>query len=180
MHTEFAEWPDPDRADFSCDRVAGVFDYWSGIDKSSSGLPLREACEPLVDIPRLVTIIMLIQIPDPDDLDTMFYRVIGSELADWTGGQTGETVKHVYLGTDWQTVETQHRYVIEQRKPQLVRRQLGHIRERDFRAYERVLMPLSRDGGSVDMILGACTQLSFSGPNLLRCGAMRRTPGESR
>ena len=175
MHTEFAEWPDPDRADFSCDRVAGVFDYWSGIDKSSSGLPLREACEPLVDIPRLVTIIMLIQVPDPDDLETMFYRVLGSELSDWTGGKTGDTVKRVYLGTDWWTVESQHRYVIENRKPQLVRRQLGHIRERGFRAYERVLMPLSRDGRFVDMILGACTQLSFAGRSLFRSDAAERT-----
>ena len=168
MHTEFAEWPDPDRANFSCRRVGGVFDYWSSIDRSPAGLPLRRACDPVLDIPRLTSIIMLIDIPNPDDLGSMSFRVIGSELAAWTGARTGDTVKCAYLGPDWATVESQYRFVIEHCKPQLVHRQIGRVQERNFRAYERVLLPLSRNERSVDMILGACTQLSFSKCPLLR------------
>lgn len=178
MHTEFAEWPNPDRTDFTSANVLAVYDYWQSLPRSADGLTLRSACDPIVDIPRLTPILTLVDIADPSDISKMTYRLVGSDVVDRMGFQSGTTVKDGYVGPDWLTVESQHRYVIEHNKPHLVRRQLGTVGNSWFRLYERILLPLSVDGQTVNQLLAAFMQMSFAAhtDTLLDAPAKDETP----
>jgi hypothetical protein len=125
--------------------------YWNARCAGRS-LPGRGDIDPL-DIPALLPNLMLIDVA-AEPL-RMTYRLVGTALVGRMGRDTtGLSVQDGYLGSDWEKILPDYLYVIGQGRPCLRFNEVEDARGRPL-AYQRLLLPLARDGRQVDMILAA-------------------------
>jgi len=125
--------------------------YWSG-RCAEQRLPGRGDLDPL-DIPELLPNLMLIDVTARPLRLT--YRLVGTALVGRLGRDTtGLSVEDGYLGDDWEKILPDYLYVIGEGRPCLRFNKARDAQGRCF-AYQRLLLPLARDGRLVDMILAA-------------------------
>ncbi len=126
-----------------------LYAYWRARCVGGA-LPARAALDP-VDIPRLLPNLMLIDVThDPFDLR---YRLVGTALVAYMGRDTtGLRVEDGYLGRDWPRILPDYETAVFERRPVLRRNDVIGPDARRY-LYERLLLPLSRDGACVDMLL---------------------------
>ncbi len=137
----------------SCWQHAELLDYW--LEKCASDhVPTRAALDP-VEIPRLLPYVNLYDVIWNGGGEPHFrFRLVGTNNVDLYGRDaTGRSFEDAYKG---ETLNEQIQVFSEVAKawtPILDRRRLP-IEGRDFINYERLLLPLSSDGETVDMIIG--------------------------
>lgn len=128
--------------------LRALYDYWNG-RRVGSRLPGRQHLDPL-DIPGLLPNLMLVDVAAPEDLR---FRLVGTALVGWFGRDTtGLPLGEVYSGKDWERILEDYRYVIRERRPCLTVRKIAGSQGRR-QPYQRLLLPLARDGAQVDMLL---------------------------
>ena len=128
--------------------LRALYDYWDG-SREGDRLPGRQHLDPL-DIPDLLPNIMLVDVKSAEDLR---YRLVGTAVAGRMGRDTtGLRVQDGYLGKDWEIILPDYFYVIQERRPCLRWHALAGPRGKRF-GYQRLLLPLARDGQRVDMLL---------------------------
>lgn len=129
--------------------LRALYDYWDG-HRAGSRLPGRQHLDPL-DIPGLLPNLMLVDVAAPDDLR---FRLVGTALVGWFGRDTtGLALGDVYSSKDWERILADYRYVIRERRPCLTVSKIATGRHGSRQPYQRLLLPLARDGAQVDMLL---------------------------
>jgi hypothetical protein len=134
---------------FETERLRTALRYWTS--KCAGGrLPSRRDFDPPTEVPRLLPYIVLVDVAH-DPLDFR-YRLVGTEVcnrvaADYTGVRLMD-LPHQRPGSRvWKNATL----VVEQRRP--VFSDIPYVgADPDVRGYQDLLMPLSSDGGRVDMI----------------------------
>ena len=135
--------------------LRALYDYWER-SRPGEGLPGRQHLDPL-DIPELLPNLLLIDVLSPENFR---YRLVGTALAARVGRDTtGLSIIEAYPNDDWEEIHPDYRYIIDSRRPCLRWTAVTDIRGTS-QAYQRLLLPLARDGERVDMILAAAYWLN--------------------
>lgn len=139
---------DPEPQTIGDPGLRALYDYWHG-RRPGPRLPGRQHLDPL-DIPTLLPNVMLVDVGEGDDLR---FRLVGTALVGWFGRDTtGLPLKTVYAEKDWEPILQDYRYAIRERRPCLRRSAIARSSGR-AQSYQRLLLPLARDGETVDMLL---------------------------
>jgi hypothetical protein len=132
------------------------YDYWLGKQRAlgdTEMLPARRDLDPVIDIPRLVPHLMLMDV-QADPLDFR-YRLVGSALRrhmsqDWTG----RFLSDIPFQRAGSMVWDNNVRVLSDRRPLLARPPyIGP--HKDFLFVESVILPLAGDGQTIDMLMFA-------------------------
>ncbi len=134
-------------------KIQALYDYWAAIRPRDRRLPGRQHFDPMA-IPRLLPDIWLLDVArEPLRLR---YRVIGTGIVEALGRElTGAWMDEVHanFGPEAATFPD-YRWVVEERQPHWRRGRPMFASLLDkCTELERILLPLARDGETVDMIL---------------------------
>jgi hypothetical protein len=157
-----------DIGSFRTTTVQQVYQYWVAM-RQGDRLPSRADIKP-EEIRPLLPYIFLI---DVHRKPLRFqYRLIGTQICTWATTEcTGTFLDKDVDGATWQIIFEEYRRTAETGE-------IGHaIRTapwpgREFLVYERVVMPLAKDGVEIDMLLGALCVI----PRSCHDGAAHSTP----
>lgn len=133
----------------ACDpRIREAYDYW---DRKRAGrrMPSRADLDP-VEIPRLLPHIILVDVlRDPLRFR---YRLVGTDIVEKRGfDPTGRMVGDAYFGATPGEVLGRYYDIVENRRVRFI--DAPFVEPRGWYAYsERLMMPLSSDGATVDMV----------------------------
>lgn len=151
--------------------VRGVYEYWLSICPAS-GLPGRQHVDPAA-IPRLLPYVFLI---DVERAPLRFrYRLVGTAYIELMGRDlTGCYLDEVHPTFDGE-VREHYTAAVEQRQPVYRRGQVMFaVEARRFLGMERIIVPLARDGATVDMVLGGIVYIPVVPETLSRSALPRR------
>lgn len=163
----------PSRADGECDTEGNcavpvkenwraeqrrLYEYWSSKRPCDAVLPGRQHVDPL-EIPSLLPHLFLI---DVERQPLRFrYRVVGTQLEPELGGKlTGMWLDEVFEDFGGSLLEKQLMSVSQSGKPIHHKGPLLPSIDKGFLWIERLILPLARDGSTIDMLMG----VSFVGP----------------
>ncbi|MDE2111403.1 MAG: PAS domain-containing protein [Alphaproteobacteria bacterium] len=130
--------------------VRQVYEYW--LSKAShERLPSRADIRPH-ELKQLAARAFLIDVlRKPLHFKVRFF---GSRLVDWAGRDlTGLVIREADNGVPWRQLFHEYRSVVETRQPRHDEHSAGWGKE--YQRYERIVLPLSSDGQTVDMLFGA-------------------------
>jgi len=134
------------------ERLHKLYAYWNGIRPAPDLLPGRQHFDP-VDIPALLPFLWLLDV-HRDPL-RFRYRLSGTELVKAMGADfNGKFLDEIRADFPESTTGKQHE--------EIVRTGVIAFREgwptlhkgKEFRWMQRLVLPLARDGKTVDMVLG--------------------------
>jgi hypothetical protein len=145
----------------ACDgRIRRLYDYWRSIQPAQDRLPGRQHLEPL-DLPELLQWLLLVDVVG--EPPRFRYRLIGTGQArvmecDLTGRWLDEAYDHFRDKRDHaEFVAVAGGQIRYSRCPPEYRVERSHV------LMERLLLPLARDGLSVDMVLGIALYIRSDG-----------------
>jgi hypothetical protein len=138
--------------------MAGFYRYWDG-KRQGRRMPARADLDPLemrAWLPGIVLVDVALRGPGEDVSLSRYrltYRLVGTRATGIRGREaTGKTVDEAYFGTNLRDVLENYRLVIETRGPVY-----DWNRSRSpnglMRLAETLLLPLSSDGETVDMVV---------------------------
>jgi hypothetical protein len=132
-------------------RVSELYRYWRDIHPPGGSLPGRQHLDPTA-IPTLLPFVWL---ADVQRVPLRFrYRLLGTEHRHVFGRDyTGWWLDDVHAG--FYTAPAYHQYVdaVEQGRVGYRRGHTLVMLPEDYRSIERLMLPLARDGKTVDMLL---------------------------
>lgn len=132
------------------DDIQALYQYWCGLTKNCE-MPGRQHFDPL-DIPQLLPNIWLIEV-HREPL-RFWRRVVGSRIEEFAGrnltkGWVAERLGEERLSGVYENLTK----VVESSQPSWRRGKSMICFEKDFTDLERLYLPMSSDGETVDMIL---------------------------
>lgn len=131
-------------------RMADLYDYWDG-RRGVWAMPRRADIDP-IDMRDWLARVVLVDVIDGGA--QFRYRLIGTELTQLRGRDaTGLTVEEAWPAADAEIVLAGYRDVVARREPVFCHATQGPRSARRPQA-GIMLLPLSKDGERVDMILG--------------------------
>ncbi|MDJ0949777.1 MAG: PAS domain-containing protein [Alphaproteobacteria bacterium] len=131
-------------------KVAELYGYWS-LMRNGRAMPARDDIDP-VAISGLLPDVFLVDV-ERNPMRFRF-RLVGTEIVARYGEEiTGRALDELDLGGKTADIARKYRGIVERQAPSYG---VQEIRKRDGRwlRYERLLLPLSRNGIDVDMALG--------------------------
>ncbi len=138
-------------------RIRAVFDYWRGMGPELR-LPGRQHFDPLA-IPRIMPHVWMLDVAR--DPYRFRYRLAGTREVQTLGRDpTGEWMDdmHPILKTDAARI-ARYVFAAETGTPTWRRGTVTFIHDKDHQIVENVVLPLARDGATVDMLL--CCSVLF-------------------
>jgi hypothetical protein len=142
-------------------KLRALYDYWDTC-RAGRQMPARGDIDPL-DIPRHLATLILADI-EPDPLRVRF-RVVGTELE----SRVGRTVTGDVLDADSDAAFFQpYATCALEARPVHEYARFDFGSDRPTGEFERLLLPLSADGRTVDQVLGEVIYSNLHMPNLLR------------
>lgn len=143
-----------------------LYDYWRQ-KRGTRALPARRDLDP-VEIPSILPNVILLDVVS--ETQRMRARVVGTKVVGWYGSDyTGKYLDEIDFGDQRDQVLSDYRACLSSAKPQLEFRQFRTDSDILIRM-ERVILPLSDDGETVNMLLSG---LSFEEqPGQYRAGAV--------
>ena len=135
-----------------------LYDYWVKIRPGDVALPGRQHLDP-IEIPDLLPYFFLIDV-EKEPL-RFRYRVVGTTLETELGHKlTGVWLHDAFADFSGSLLEQQLTSVAANAEPIYHKGPLLTSIDKDFLWIERLILPLARDGSTVDMLMG----VSFIGP----------------
>lgn len=133
-------------------RLKRVFDYW----QSRCGdrvMPSRSDIDP-TEIPDLLSFIALVDVLDnPRDFRI---RLVGTSIRDIAGTEmTGKVIADVFPPAFHAEVFKHWNEIVDRKTPKVASGR-HWVSDRSHIKWEGILLPLSSDGATVNMMLGAC------------------------
>ncbi len=127
-----------------------LYEYWSS--KSSSGRsPGRQHLDP-VEIPDLLFNLALIDVVRADGECRFRYRLAGTGIAKRGGRDpTGKIFEELYDGKYLRKANSTYQSIVESGLPFTSSRKFPVGKE--YLSYDRLILPLARDGETVDMLV---------------------------
>jgi hypothetical protein len=144
---------------FKTAELKRLYGYWS--EKAGDrAMPSRSDLDPIIDIPELTSNLWLVEVePDPPGFRV---RLLGTEVVNRYGADfTGKRLDEVDLGDQGDAIRREYVEVVGSKKPLYARHQIHIEGTATFLPYERVLLPLSDEGETVNMILGGGYPLEY-------------------
>jgi hypothetical protein len=125
------------------------YEYWlrKGAGKA---MPARADIDPL-DIPQLLANVFLMDVVRGTPQRFRF-RLVGTRIAELEGEMTNRFLDEFVPGAAGTAMARHYEDAVEGRLS--VRRETLHWRQRDYINYDVLLLPLSSDGRTVDMLMG--------------------------
>jgi hypothetical protein len=141
-------------------RLHRLHAYWRDRRRGAAP-PSREDIDPS-DLKELLPNLALIDVEDGPR--RYRFRLVGTEIVARYGQElTGKRLDEVELGSELASISAQYDETVMERAPTYCRHELTRPGDRLLR-YERLLLPLSRDGIHVDMLLGGYYELGSAAP----------------
>jgi hypothetical protein len=134
----------PENADF-----LAFHEYWQRKGESK-GMPARADIDPL-DIPQLLANIFLIDVV-PGEPRRFRFRLVGTRITELEGEMTNRFLDEFIPGAAGTAMARHYEDAAQGRLS--VRHETLHWRRRDYVNYDVLLLPLSSDGRTVDMLFG--------------------------
>jgi len=144
--------PDIVTFDFKTAELKKLHDYWK--EKAGArAMPARRDLDPIVDIPELTSNIWLVDVErDPPGFR---FRLLGTQVAERYGMDfTGKRLDEMDFGGHAETIAREYEETVRLKRPTYSRRSIEIEATMRRLPYERILMPLSDDGETVNMLLG--------------------------
>ena len=139
--------------DFQSERLTETADYWQSL-RGARQMPSHGDIDQLNLPPRLLPHLELVDVYHEAEL-RLRWRLIGTHLtAAVARDSTGKFFDELYPSNDLSTLSAPFKWVIENMKP-LHWTGTSGFAGKDWMCFESVLFPLSSDGKTVNMILGA-------------------------
>jgi hypothetical protein len=138
--------------DIQTPELKKLHDYWS--EKAGDRqMPSRGDLDPIIEIPELTPNIWLVDV-EHDPL-TFRFRLLGNEVVNRYGADfTGKRLDEVDFGDRTEEIRREYEQTATGNKPVYARHQIHVVQAETYLPYERILLPLSDDGETVNMILG--------------------------
>ncbi len=134
-----------------------LFNYWRD-QAAGRPMPSRQDLDPVVDVPELVPNIFLVDV-EHGPLHFRF-RLVGGDIAVMLGRDiTDMALEDLDLGDQYTVVCEQYERAAQAAKPTYCCHEYWTERGSRFLKYERLLLPLSEDGETVNMLLGGICKL---------------------
>lgn len=155
LHKTAPRSPAPPRYDFRTDGILReMLAYWER-QRGSRAMPRRRDIDPTELPRRALPHLQLIDVID--DGGRFCYRLVGTAIVDVFGAEfTGKHVDELDAGDRVELAHGFYRTVCATRKPVFVRSRYATAKAVDVIA-NRLLMPLSKEGEQVNIILGVLT-----------------------
>jgi hypothetical protein len=137
-------------------KVKQLYDYWRAVHPPA-GLPGRQHIDP-IDLPRFLPHLFLV---DVERAPLRFrYRLVGTDYVRMMGHDlTGQHLDEVHPGFHG-LIQRQYIDLVERRRPAYRKGPVMYVEAmKDHLFVERLVVPLARDGSTVDMILGIILHL---------------------
>lgn len=132
-------------------KVQALVAYWRSIHPAE-GLPGRQHFEPC-DIPTLLASLYLIDICSQGSALT--FRLMGTRLVDlFEQDYTGQPFENAYDSGKRSNAYRDIQARIRDKQPRWHKAPGYFMKGRDHLTLERVVLPLARDGSTIDMVLG--------------------------
>jgi hypothetical protein len=125
------------------------YEYWLG-KGAGKGMPARADIDPL-DIPALLANVFLIDVV-PGKPRRFRFRLVGTRITELEGEMTNRFLDEFVPGAAGTAMARHYEDTLEGRI--YVRHETLHWRKRDYINYDVLLLPLSSDGRTVDMLFG--------------------------
>jgi hypothetical protein len=124
-------------------------EYWQ---RKGAGkvMPARADIDPL-DIPQLLANIFLVDVV-PGDPQRFRFRLVGTRIAELEGEMTNRFLDEFVPGAAGTAMARHYEDTAQGRL--YVRHETLHWRRRDYVNYDVLLLPMSSDGRTVDMLFG--------------------------
>jgi hypothetical protein len=130
-----------------------LYAYWS----ETAGerlMPSRSALDPLIDIPSITSNIWLVDVQG--NPLSFHFRLLGSQVVDHYGSDfTGKHLDEMDFGGSGTAIRGEYEETVASRQPTYARHLIEVAQTQRILMYERLLLPLSDDGKTVNMLLGA-------------------------
>ena len=123
--------------------------YWLG-KGAGKGMPARADIDAL-DIPALLANVFLIDVV-PGNPRRFRFRLVGTRITELEGEMTNRFLDEFVPGAAGTAMARHYEDTLEGRI--YVRHETLHWRKRDYINYDVLLLPLSSDGRTVDMLFG--------------------------
>lgn len=146
-------------------RIRAVFDYWQGMAPAGK-LPGRQHFDPL-HIPKLMPHVWMLDVAR--DPYRFRYRLAGTREVQTLGRDpTGEWMDDVHPVLKTSPERTaRYVFVAETGRPTWRRGNVSFIHDKDHQVVENVVLPLARDGASVDMLFCCSVLFDKNGQKIL-------------
>lgn len=142
-------------AQIRSDKLRRMHAYWVRI-KGDKAMPARADFDP-VDIPDLLANISLMDLSFEPFRATA--KVVGTAIVEFLGrDHTGKSIEEGLEPALASEAMAQYRDVVDARQPVLVA-SMARVRDREHFEVERLLLPLSDDGETVNMCI-TCTEFT--------------------
>lgn len=140
--------------DFRADPILGeALSYWNR-QRRNRAMPARRDIDPL-DVPRLLPNLQLVEVLEGGR--RFRYRLVGTALVNAFGSEyTGKYLDELFSDERRQVAHHVFRTVCETRRPMFLRNSYG-TRKNVQMVANRLYMPLSQDGRTVNLIMGCLT-----------------------
>jgi hypothetical protein len=129
-----------------------LYDYWwsKSVDNR---IPSRAQIDPL-DVPDLLPTIFLVDVIDTGSGPGFRFRLVGSKITDVVGSDpTGLCFENFYNAANFNEVVEIYSKVVSRCEP-FSNTTTAPFPDKDYVRFTRLLLPLSKQGERVDMILG--------------------------
>ncbi|MCR9254572.1 MAG: PAS domain-containing protein [Alphaproteobacteria bacterium] len=128
-----------------------LFEYW--LEGGQGRVPLRSQIDPL-DFPQSLPRVAVIEKVDGPNGETFRYRLAGTEIVRRSGRDpTGKFFHELYRGDYLDEALVLYRSIAESGEPHWSRRRFPLSGAEGHLYYERLILPLSTDGGDADQFL---------------------------
>ncbi|WP_193183349.1 PAS domain-containing protein [Nisaea sediminum] len=141
-----------DAADLSHPEHRALFDHWKA-NRRGEDVPLRSSFDPLQfhrSMPRMA----IIERSGPPDASVFRYRLAGTEIARRAGRDpTGKSFEELYEGNYLETANRTYREISESGQAHFSQRVFTIGGESGNLRYDRLILPYSSNGSSVDQFV---------------------------
>ncbi len=138
---------------FQSELLTETADYWRAL-RGERRMPSRDDIDPLDLPPRLLPHLELVDVYHAPEL-RLRWRLIGTHLtAAVERDATGQFFDEFYSDNDLTTISAPFEWIVENMVPLRWTGTSGFA-GKEWMSFESVLFPLSSDGKTVDMVLGA-------------------------
>lgn len=144
--------------------LLAVLNYWKK-KRQGKWLPSRADIDP-VELRKLLPYIYLIDVIPPENSgDVMKFRMrlVGTNVRDFAGQDfTNRIIDESIYGADTDQAIQRLVSIVEMQKPHYLHGVAIYQGQRSWQRFEALQLPMSNDGKTVDMIMGANISVSLS------------------